>query len=173
MTKKFFGKAFKKQIILKFSVKNFNQKWAARNMLRPLIFGNFFRNIQNIKNGLRPLIFGNFFRNIRNIKNGLRVIFTPLISRLRRQLPPEGKPVSKAISKAIRKHAAPLDLQKFLPKYSENQKWAAPLDLRKFLPKYSEYQKWATQNMLRPSSVGFADSFPPGGSLYHRQFLKF
>ena len=31
-----------------------NKKWAAHNMLRPLIFGNFFRNIQKIKNGLRP-----------------------------------------------------------------------------------------------------------------------
>ena len=30
-----------------------NQKWATHNMLRPLIFRNSFRNIQNIKNGLR------------------------------------------------------------------------------------------------------------------------
>ena len=77
----------------------------------------------------------------------------------------------------------PFDFLKFLPEYSDNQKWAtpldwkfllenklrplienfwkenfnqkwaAPLDLQKFLPEYSEYQKWASRNMLRRSFV--------------------
>ena len=54
-----------------------------------------------------------------------------------------------------------------------DRKQVAPLDLQKFLPKYSENQKWATHNMLRPSSVRFTDSFPPRGSLFQRQKLTF
>ena len=54
-----------------------------------------------------------------------------------------------------------------------DRKQAAPIDLQKFLPKYSENQKWATHNMLRPSSVRFTDSFPPRGSLYQRKKLRF
>ena len=42
-----------------------------------------------------------------------------------------------------------------------------------FYQKYSENQKLATHNMLRPSSVAFSDSFPPGGSLYQRQRFTF
>ena len=56
---------------------------------------------------------------------------------------------------------------------ARNRKQAAPLDLQKFLPKYSENQKWATHKMLRPSSPRFAQSFPPGGSLFHRHKIKF
>ena len=53
--------------------------------------GNFEWKI-SIKNGLRPLIFRNFFRNIQKIKNGLR----PSSVAVRRHLPPGGKAVSKA-----------------------------------------------------------------------------
>ena len=47
---------------------------------------------------------------------------------------------------------------------ARNRKQVAPLDFRKFLPEYSENQKWAAHNMLRPSSVNSVDSFPPRGS---------
>ena len=30
-------------------------------------------------------------------------------------------------------------------------------------------EKFAIENKLRPSSVNYVDSFPPRGSLYHRQ----
>ena len=43
-----FGRRFF-SILRKIMTEKFNQKWAY-----PLIFRNFFRNIQNIKNGLRP-----------------------------------------------------------------------------------------------------------------------
>ena len=33
-----------------------------------------------------------------------------------------------------------------------NRKQVAPLDLQKFLSEYSENQKWTAHNMLRPSS---------------------
>ena len=33
----------------------------------------------------------------------------------------------RVLKKSIVKQVAPLDFQKFLPKYSENQKWATPL----------------------------------------------
>ena len=57
-------------------------------MLRPLIFGNFFRNIQKIKNVLRTLIFQKFLC--------LLFMQLPLITLLRKELPPEGKPLKEA-----------------------------------------------------------------------------
>ena len=58
----------------------------------------------------------------------------------------------------IRKQVTPLDLQKFFPKYSDNQKWATPLDLQKFLPKYSENQKWATPLDLQKFFPKYSDN---------------
>ena len=51
------------------------------------------------------------------------------------------------------------------------RKQVAPLDWK--FPGENFNQKWVTHKMLRPSSVAFSDSFPPRGSLWNRQKLKF
>ena len=55
---------------------------------------------QEIENKLRPLIFRNFFRNIQKIKNWLRInMLRPSSVAVRRHLPPGGKATSKAVIK--------------------------------------------------------------------------
>ncbi len=56
-----------------------------------------------------------------------------------------------------RKQVTPLDLQKFLPKYSENQKWAAPLCLKNFTRQFFKQKRKAHFS----SSVNAVDSKPP------------
>ncbi len=60
-----------------------------------------------------------------------------------------------------RKQVAPLDFQKFLPKYSENQKWAAHSMLRPLIFRNSFRNIQKIKNRLRRSSVAKSDTKPP------------
>ena len=70
----------------------------------------------------------------------------------------------------------PLDFQKFLPKYSDSQKWATPLDFQKFFIK--NIQK--TKNGLRikcyaphSSKASLCPPSPRGEGYIKGDYLKF
>ena len=150
-----------------------------------MIFRNSFRNIQNIKNGLRPLI-ENFRGKISIKKCAAHKNAAPLIrpKLCFVHLPPRGKAISKAeinfwtiVSQSVTRRAMPAPEGEGyeIGRQISDRKQAAPLDLQKFLPKYSENQKWAAHNMLRPSSPRFAQSFPPEGKPWNKasHFFEF
>ena len=77
-------------------------------------------------------------------------------------------------------YAALLDFQKFLPKYSENQKWASPLiRLLSQTPSprgegYEIDRQISDRKRDAPLiTAASRQSFPPRGSLYQRLKLKF
>ena len=133
-------------------------------MLRPLIFGNSFRNIQKIKKGLSIKCCAPWLSEIFCQKYSENQKWAaPLISHFQRQLPPGGKPITKAefinlcdMQQSVMKHpVGALRNGRCPPPRGEGYikgKQVAPLDFRKFLSK-----KWAKHKMLRP--LIFRNSF--------------
>ena len=78
--------------------------------------------------------------------------------------------ISNGLRQSVTKRAMPAPGGRLL----DSRKQVTPLDFQKFLPEYLENQKWASHKMLRPSSVqSFAlSTFPPGGRLNQRQSFK-
>ena len=66
-------------------------------------------------------------------------------------IPPKGKACNKASNFVDREDT------------NNSFKLMRPLIFQKFLPEYSENQKWAAHNMLRPSFVAVRRHFPPKG----------